>query len=440
MPFLRFGVFEVDRDAGELRKRGLRLHLREQPLRVLLALADNPGTVITREQLRHQLWPDGTFVDFDRAINKAVNELRWVLGDSASSPRFIETLSKRGYRFIGAVEQLSGVAPAETRMGIDSDARLAYITGRYLWNRRTITDLHASLRYFNLALALDAEYALAHAGIADVHLLFGIWGLQPPDVAFGSARRTAARALEHDPRLAEAHTSIAEVLTGYEWDWEQAERRYQHALSLRPDYATAHQFYAQMLVCLGRYAEATVHIEQARRADPVSPAINAFVPYIYLAGRQYGRALIEAQRAVDLEPHAPLAHWILGRAYLVSNQFEEAVRTLEYAVSLVGPASMWLSQLSYARARAGDRSGALAALAQLVERSRQERVSPYDLAIAFTGIGDHVTALDHLELAFMQREMRTVGLGDPEFDELRAAPHYKRLATRLCVPGAPDMR
>ena len=104
MPILRFGVFEVDPDSGELRKRGFRIRLREQPLRLLLTLIEQAGRVVTREQLRHRLWPDGTFVDFDRAINKATSELRGALGDSASSPRFVETLSKRGYRFVCPVE------------------------------------------------------------------------------------------------------------------------------------------------------------------------------------------------------------------------------------------------------------------------------------------------------------------------------------------------
>jgi DNA-binding response OmpR family regulator len=93
MPILRFGVFEVDSASGELRKRGSRLRLSEQPRRLLLALVDQAGQVLTREQLRQRLWPDGTFVDFDRAINKAVSELRGVLGDSAATPRFIETHS-----------------------------------------------------------------------------------------------------------------------------------------------------------------------------------------------------------------------------------------------------------------------------------------------------------------------------------------------------------
>ena len=325
MPIVRFGVFEIDAESGELRKRGLRLRLRDQPLRLLLALAENAGRVVTREQLRHQLWPDGTFVDFDRAINKAVSELRGALGDDPSSPRFIETLSKRGYRFLAAVEHGRNSALAWEPGGVESDAHLACVRGRYLWNRRTVADLHSSIRYFERALEIDSTCTLAHAGLADTHLLLGIWGLRPPDAAFGAARRAATRALEREPELAEAHTSLAEVLTAYERDWRQAELRYQHALSLRPEYATAHQFYAQMLVCLGRHSKAAFHIEQARRADPVSPAINSFLPYIYLAARQYGRALEEARRAVDLEPHAPLAHWTLGRTYLFSNHVEDAV-------------------------------------------------------------------------------------------------------------------
>ena len=230
MPILRFGVFEVDPESGELRKRGLRLRLREQPLRLLLTLIDHAGRVVTREQLRHRLWPEGTFVDFDRAINKAASELRGVLGDSASSPRFIETLSKRGYRFVCPVERSPRPEWASTSHGFPSDAERACLTGRYLWNRRTVTDLYSSIGCFEDALKIDSGCAPAHAGLADANVMLAIWGLRPPDVAFGAGRRAAERALELDPNLAEAHTAMAEVLKGYEWDWCQAERRYQRAL------------------------------------------------------------------------------------------------------------------------------------------------------------------------------------------------------------------
>src|SRR3979490_3515976 len=100
---LRFGVFEVDVRAGELRKQGARIKVQEQPFHVLTVLLQRPGEVVTREELRSQNWPADTFVDFDNSLNTAINKLREALGDSADSPRFIETLPRRGYRFIAPV-------------------------------------------------------------------------------------------------------------------------------------------------------------------------------------------------------------------------------------------------------------------------------------------------------------------------------------------------
>jgi cholera toxin transcriptional activator len=109
---LRFGIFEADPHSGELRRRGLRVRLQEQPFQVLLMLVQRPGQVITRDELRQQLWPSDTFVDFDHGLNTAINKLRDALGDSASSPRFIETLPRRGYRFVAPVERVNGGASA----------------------------------------------------------------------------------------------------------------------------------------------------------------------------------------------------------------------------------------------------------------------------------------------------------------------------------------
>src|SRR6266404_7504578 len=103
---LRFGVFEVDVRSGELRKQGKRIKIQEQPFHVLTVLLRHPGEVVTREELRNQNWPPDTFVDFDNSLNTAINKLRDALGDSADSPRFIETLPRRGYRFIASVDGL----------------------------------------------------------------------------------------------------------------------------------------------------------------------------------------------------------------------------------------------------------------------------------------------------------------------------------------------
>src|SRR3954470_2050232 len=104
---VRFGVFEVDLGAGELRKNGMKLRLQGQPFQVLTLLLDRAGDVVTREELQQRLWPSDTFVDFDHSLNTAINKVREVLGDSASSPRYVETLARRGYRFIAPVQNAS---------------------------------------------------------------------------------------------------------------------------------------------------------------------------------------------------------------------------------------------------------------------------------------------------------------------------------------------
>lgn len=110
---IRFGVFEVDFRSGELRKQGLKVKLQEQPFQVLAALLEQPGEVITRETLRRRMWPADTFVDFDHSLSTAINKIREALGDSAENPRFVETLPRRGYRFIAPVDQ-AGHLPAPT--------------------------------------------------------------------------------------------------------------------------------------------------------------------------------------------------------------------------------------------------------------------------------------------------------------------------------------
>src|SRR2546422_360091 len=112
---IRFGIFEVDLQAGELRRQGYKVKLQDQPFQVLVMLLERPGEVVTREELQKKLWPADTFVDFERGLNRAINKLREALGDDADSPRFIETLLRRGYRFVAPVEPAGstiGAGPA----------------------------------------------------------------------------------------------------------------------------------------------------------------------------------------------------------------------------------------------------------------------------------------------------------------------------------------
>ena len=121
---VRFGVFEVDLAAGELRKSGRRIRLQEQPFQILALLLERPGEVITREEVRQKLWPADTFVDFDHSLNTAINKVREALGDSASSPRYVETLARRGYRFLAPVERAENPAMARSASGPQAEAEI----------------------------------------------------------------------------------------------------------------------------------------------------------------------------------------------------------------------------------------------------------------------------------------------------------------------------
>jgi predicted Zn-dependent protease len=185
---------------------------------------------------------------------------------------------------------------------------------------------------------------------------------------------------------------------------------------------------------LGRFSEAAEEIELARRVDPLAPSINAYVPYIYLAARDYTRAIEEGQRAVELEPQSPVARWQLGRAVLFAGDIGRAIDELETASTLANRGTMWQAELCFARARSGDRSGAEAMRADLTLRAERAYVSPYDLALCAAGLEDNGAALDHLERAYQDRVMRIISIGDPEFDGLRREPRFMELARKLRLP------
>src|SRR6266851_10109670 len=146
---LRFGVFEVELRSGELRKQGVRIKLQDQPFQVLIVLLQRPGEVVTREELRNQNWPADTFVDFDNSLNTAINKLRDALGDSAESPRFIETLPRRGYRFIASVDGL-GTGPDAQDVRRPGEARPVPRLLRWFIALLSLTILATALSVWNV--------------------------------------------------------------------------------------------------------------------------------------------------------------------------------------------------------------------------------------------------------------------------------------------------
>ena len=424
----KFADFELDARSRELRKRGRRLSVQQQPLQILTMLVAASGDVVTRDELRERIWGVSTHVDFDRGINKAITRLRQLLGDDQARPRFIETLPKLGYRFVASV------TPITSRRQIKDEAKEAYLKARYFWNKRTPDDLKRSIDYFHRAIERDPDYPLAWTGLADAHTMTGIFGLQPPSDVFPPAKAAAERALALDESLAEGHTVLAEIQKLYEWNWEAAERSYRRALELDPGYSVAHHWYAQLLSMLARHDEAHTEMEAARRCDPLSPTIAAFISYAAFEARRYEAAVAAAQDALELDANAPLTHYMLGRAYAKLGDTANSIAALEKGIRLAGWFPAMEATLGYVHARAGARPKAEQILAALRRRQLTQYVSPIDLAQVCLGLGDADGALALLEEAYRSRAIRMVILGDPFFSELGSDARYQGLMARLRLP------
>ncbi len=171
---IRFGAFELDLQAGELRKSGLKIKLQEQPFQVLAAMLERPGEVVGKEELRSRLWPTDTFVDFDHGVGSAINRLREALGDSAENPRFVETLPRRGYRFIAPVEAPTASPSANSRKGLEDHPPLQPPPLESGWSRGTGTGEGGPARKTRIIIAAFG----AVVAIVAVILTFNVAGLR----------------------------------------------------------------------------------------------------------------------------------------------------------------------------------------------------------------------------------------------------------------------
>jgi len=649
---LRFGVFELDLKTFELRKHGVRLRLSEQPCQILAILLEKPGDVVTREELRNRLWPGDTFVDFDHGLNNAVMRLREVLGDSSDSPRFIETLPRRGYRFIAPIEELnapgqssrvanvpdssptsiallsdvadvqptvegrflisgnakrwltfpriallsavalafavfSGIAvhyvrgmesakansdrnmslvvlPLENLSGdkeqdyfadgmtddltanlakirslrvisrstamaykgthkslseiarelhvdavvegtvlragnrvritaelvqvstdhhlwadtyesqlgdvlslqnrvssaivdeirinltkedkerlaknpaVSPEAYEEYLKGRYYWNRRSDEGFAKAIGYFESATRRDPQYALAYAGLADCYGIIGatIYGSVPAAEAAPKAKAAAIRALEIDPSLAEAETSLATAKFNYDWDWAGAAEGFKHAIRLDPRYATAYQRYSLYLIAMGRFDESFEQIRKSRDLDPLSISINSSFGWRLYLARQYDRSIAQLKDTLEMDPSYEWAHLILGQALEQKGDFSSALAELRKAVELSHGTPLMISALAHAYALSGNQPEAQKLLVRLQAQSRKQYVSPYYVATVFLALGKNDLAMDWLEKALADRSNGLVFLKvEPELDPLRSNPRFIDLERKLNFPN-----
>lgn len=329
------------------------------------------------------------------------------------------------------------------RAGIDRkptevpEAFELYLEGRVSLNLRTEPALRKAVERFEAALRRDPGYALAHTGLADAYAVLALLEFVPPNAAFPKARVAAARALEIDDHLAEAHASLGLVRFQYDWDWSGAESEFRRAIELNPNYPQAHQFYADYLKGMGRFDEAMAEMHRALELDPLSLAISTGLGHVLYLSRQYDRAIEQYGKALLLDPGFVQAHLWFGRPYLQKGMYPEAIEELTRAVTLSGASTVALATLGQAYAAAGRRGDALRTLDQLMDRSKHQYVPSYWISLVHTALGDREEAFVWLDKALQERSSWLAWIKvEPRFDGLRADSRFAAILGRMGLTDA----
>ncbi len=324
------------------------------------------------------------------------------------------------------------------RYTADPEAYRLYLKGRFHWNKRTADGLTRGIEYFEAAIARDPSYALAHAGLADCYNLLSLYSVLPPRETMPEARAAAERALAIDPALAEAHTSRAYTLLYYDWDWAAAEREFQRALSLNPNYATAHHWYHECLTAMGRFEEQKAEILLALELDPLSLIINTDVGWGLYYARDFDRAIEQLRRTLDLDAHFAVAHLMLGFASAQTGAVADATAHVQRAIELSGgvPSTLAVAALGYLHALAGRTTEAWHEMDRLERLPRAGYAADYCRAMVLAGLGEHDAACERLGAAMTERYDRLIYLNvEPIFDRLRDEPRFQALIARLGLPA-----
>jgi eukaryotic-like serine/threonine-protein kinase len=337
-----------------------------------------------------------------------------------------EISGKLQLRLSGEEKQVATMRPTQ-----NTEAYQLYLQGRYYWNKRTLEGVQQSIDFFQQAILKDPGYALAHAGQADSYALLADLNVLPAREVLPKLKSAAAKALELDDTLAEAHTSLAWAKFR-DWDWSGAEKEFKRALELNPGYPTAHSGYGEYLMVLGRFDEALREMSRAAGLDPLSPVVNLALGYRFYYARQYPQAIEQCLRTLALDANFEDAHVYLGRSYERKGAYPEAIAELRKALELSGGDSNELAALGLAFAASHQEGEARKILDQLKERSLQTYVQPMWMAVIHIALGEKDQAFAWMQKAYDDRSAWLVYLKvDPLFDGVRTDPRFTGLMGRV---------
>ncbi|HEX6396942.1 MAG TPA: tetratricopeptide repeat protein [Steroidobacteraceae bacterium] len=466
---LQFDGWTVNRVSGEISRDGRSARLPQQPLRILLELFDHAGDVVTREQLVKVLWPGG-IVDFDNGLNVAVRKLRVALDDVGDLPRYIETLPRVGYRFIGKrgpnATAMPDTAPKRRPnsrvtlaitlaalvvalglgwwLGTDEStppvhvpsvrAQELYLEGLNLRSRRDMETGAMARASFEAALKEDPQYAQAWAALGESISASVVRQLVTPAEGVPQARAAAQRAIALDDNLVEGHYLLGQIYMDQDKDFAAARREYERALAINDKAARLYHHYGMLEGHLGHIEQALTYLRRARELEPMTLLYAGNYGLLLYEARRYDEAIAFLRPLVDANPAFDQARSVLARAMMATGNLDGAM--VEYQVRT--QPGIYQGDLGIAFAKVGRRDDALREIGRLQQRGREGYGVAYDQALIYTALGDLDAACDALTRSVTDHSMLVNWMRlDPPLDPLRGRQCYADAERRLYRTAGP---
>ena len=317
----------------------------------------------------------------------------------------------------------------------NAEAYRLYLKGRHYWNKWTEEGFYKAIEYFQQAIEKDPSYALAYSGVADSYVLLGWNSYLPSKEAFPNGKVAAMKALQLDPDLAEAHTSLAALLWLHDWRWSEAETEFKRSLELSPGYANANHWYAEYLMTMGRHGDGMARMKKGQELDPLSLIINVAVGWAFYHAHRYDEAIDQLRRTIDLDPNYPVTYWILGLSLRKTGCHDLAIAEGEKSVRLSGGSPLMRAALAQSLGMGGRPHDACQMLEDLTRLAAQKYVAPYFFAGIHVGLGENDRAMEYLEKAYEEHSHWLIYLNmDPSLEGLRDNPRFQDLLRRVCLP------
>ncbi len=375
---------------------------------------------------------DGRILWSNESRNRGIEDIFAVQDEIAKG-----VIAKLGYKLNGNKE--TTLARRNTN---DVEAYQLFLKGRFYWNQLTEDSLRRSIEYYNLAINKDPNFALAYTGLADSYIILA-QDFMPPIEVLPKAKAAAARAIELDPTLADAHISMGSVKLFLEWDWagarleadraKELDPAYQATIEVSTNYGDGHHFYCGYLEAIGQADEAIDEIRKAREIDPLSTMLVYELGWSYYAERRYDEALELADQLLQPESDIYMAYLLRANVYEQKGMYDKAIADLNKARTLPsGDVPAVMAELGFAYASSGKKAEAKEIVENLKLRSKREFIDPFNMALIYIATGNRKEAFAWLAKAVDSHSVLVVYLNiEPKCDPLRSDPRFSQLLKQV---------